>query len=69
MTIKHLNARMDRLQPTGLRPMCVYFQPGDSEESIRRRVAAVGYPVVVVPRPCMTTQEWLALYGPKARHD
>lgn len=65
MTTKRLSTRIDRLQPTALRPMCIRYAPGESNESILRRAAAVGYPVVIVPEPCKTTEEWVARYAPK----
>ena len=67
MTTKQLNGRVDRLRPSSPRPTCIRFEPGESKESIHRRAAAVGYPVVIVPRRCKTTEEWLSLYAPKPK--
>ena len=59
MTVKHLNARLDRLQPTTLEPMCIYTKEGESDADLERRIAAAGRPVVVAPRPAKNTEEWL----------
>ena len=59
MTIKHLNARLDRLQPTTLGPMCIFTREGESDADLERRIAAAGRPVVVAPRPAKTNEEWL----------
>ena len=59
MTIKHLQGRLDRLEPTSLDSMCIHPIEGESEMDLKRRIAAVGRPVFVAPRPAKTTEEWL----------
>lgn len=63
MTTSRLTARLDKLQSNQPRSMCIHPQPGESEVDLACRAAAVGYPVVLAPKPCTTVEEWLALCG------
>ncbi len=59
MTNSRLNARIERLQPMRTWPMVIYPEPGESEMDVERRAASSSRPVVVAPRPCASTEEWL----------
>jgi len=59
MTNSRLNARIERLQPIRTWPMVIYYEPGESEMDVERRAASSPRPVVVAPKPCATTEEWL----------
>ena len=59
-----LLARLERLQPRKRTSYVVYREPGDSDLDVEIRVMTAGRPVIVAPRPCKTTEEWLLRYGP-----
>ena len=59
MTNSRLNARVERLQPISTWPMVIYPEPGELEMDVERRAASSPRPVVVAPKPCATTEEWL----------
>ena len=63
MTGKALMARLDKIQPNELRRLCLIAEQGESEMEVYRRAAALGYPVMVGPRTCETSQEWERIYG------
>ena len=63
MTTERLRNRLDKIEAvTRHRPMVVYMRDGESELELAQRIAAVGYPVIVAPEPCATTDEWLAQF-------
>lgn len=63
MTGKPLKARLDKIQPHEPRRLCLIAEQGESEMEVHRRAAALGYPVMVGPRCCETSQEWERIYG------
>jgi hypothetical protein len=66
MTTERLRNRLGKIEAvTRRRPMVVYMRDGESELELAQRIAAVGYPVIVAPEPCATTDEWLAHFAPK----
>ncbi len=64
-----LKGRIERLEtrqnPPPTRSYVVYTREGESEMVLSRRVAEAGGPVVVMPKPCTTVDEWLAKCCPK----
>ena len=69
MTLNTLKGRIERLEvlqnPPPTRSCVIYIREGESEMDLARRVAAVGRPVMVTPKPCATVEEWLLKCGPK----
>jgi DUF1009 family protein len=63
MSGKALMARLDKIQPNEPRRLCLIAGQGESEMEIYRRAAALGYPVMVVPGTCETSQEWERIFG------
>ncbi len=63
MNGKSLKARLDKIQPHEPRRLCLIAEPGETEMEVHWRAAALGYPVMVGPRCCETSQEWERIYG------
>ena len=59
-----LLARIERLRPHRSGSFVVFRDPGESDLDVKLRALAVGRPVVVAPRPCKTSEEWLLTYAP-----
>ena len=68
MTTPRLMARIERVElqrsPPATRPMVIHMQEGESDFDLELRIRAAGGHVAVMPRPCATTEEWLARYAP-----
>jgi hypothetical protein len=63
MTIKTLRQRIERIQPSAPRPYVLFQEEGESDMEVTNRAAALGYPVVITPRTCRTTEEWVRTYS------
>ena len=63
MNGKSLKARLDKIQPHGPRRLCLTAEPEETDMALHQRAAALGYPVMVGPRSCETSQEWARIYG------
>lgn len=55
----------------GTAPSVVRIREGETAASARARHErdyphALGKPVIIVPMPCATAEEWRVLYGPEA---
>ena len=64
-----LKGRVDRIElqrtPPPREEMVIWPEDGESMEAAGRRAA--GRPVIVAPKPCLSTDEWLARFSPAGR--
>jgi len=60
-----LFARVERLQPRKSRSYVVRYDPGDTEADIEAKVRDARGPIMLAPRGCYTSEEWLAKYAPR----
>lgn len=63
--MKNLESRLAALEQARRAPKTggyiIYFTPGEPGAEIARRVEAAGRPVLAVPTPCGTVEEWVEL--------